>query len=227
MAKTPELQRFYGSKAWQDLRTVKIMESQGRCARCGKDFSDNTSQLIAHHKEHLTPENLSDPHVALNPENVEIVCTKCHAHYHDNRGYIRPPRQVFIVYGAPLSGKSTYVRQNAEPEDLIVDLDSIYSAITPAPRYFHTEQVKPLAFGIRDYLYDQIRIRNGKWQTAWVIAGLPRKGQREQLAARLGASCILIESTKEECHKRLLDCDDGRGLEWGEYIDAWFRDFQA
>lgn len=227
MARTPELQRFYGTKAWQDLRKVRIIEERGICQRCGKDFSADSSQLIAHHKEHLTPENLSDPHVALNPENVEIVCMKCHAYYHDNRGYIRPPRQVFIVYGAPMSGKSTYVRQNAEDGDLIVDLDSIFQCITPAPRYYHTEQVKRIAFGIRDYLYDQIRIRNGTWDTAWIIGGLPRKMERERLAARLGASIVLVECSKEECHRRLYNCDDGRGLEWGEYIDAWFRDFQA
>lgn len=226
MAKTPELQRFYGTKAWQDLRMVKIIQANGHCERCGKDFTDDTSQLIAHHKIHLTSETLSDPKIALNPENVEILCPKCHAHYHDDRGYIKPKKQVFIVYGAPLSGKSTYVRQNAEPDDLIVDLDSIYQAITPAPRYHHTEQVKPIAFGIRDYLYDQIRIRNGTWQTAWIIAGLPRKGQREQLAARLGASCILIECDKDECHKRLFSADDGRYPEWEKYIDQWFFDFQ-
>ena len=84
MAKTPELQRFYGTKAWQDLRWKKIIEAGGKCERCGKDFSDDMSQLIAHHKEHLTDENLADPFVALNPDNVEIVCRKCHAHYHDD-----------------------------------------------------------------------------------------------------------------------------------------------
>ena len=226
MARTPELQRFYGTKAWQDLRTVRITEVNGHCERCGADYSTDTSKLIAHHKEHLTPETLSDPAVALNPANVEIVCPKCHAFYHPVKGFVRAEKQVFIVYGPPLGGKSTYVRQNAADGDLVVDLDSIYQAITTAPRYHHTEQVKRAVFGIRDYLYDQIRIRSGDWQTAWVIAGLPRKMERERLAARLGASCVLVECSKEECHKRLYSCDDGRFPEWGRYIDDWFRDYQ-
>ena len=227
MAKTPELQRFYGTKAWQDLRMVRIIQENGHCQRCGRDFSDDFSQLIAHHKEHLTSSTLSKPEIALNPDNVEILCRNCHAHYHDDRGYIRPPRQVFIVYGAPFSGKSTYVRQNAEIGDLIVDLDSIYEAITPAPRYHHTEQVKRIAFGIRDYLYDQIRTRNGGWDTAWIIGGVPRKMERERLAARLGASLVLVECDKDECYKRLYRCEDGRGLEWGDFIDDWFLNYQA
>ena len=205
---------------------VRILETHGHCERCGKDFSDDTSQLIAHHKEHLTPETLSDPAVALNPENVEIVCAKCHAHYHPEKGFIKPQKQVFLVYGPPLGGKRTYVRQNADIGDLVVDLDSIYTMISPAPRYHHTEQIKNVAFGVRDFLYDQIRVRNGGWTTAWVIAGMPRKMERERLAARLGASVILVECDQAECHKRLLDCDDGRGDDWSQYIDDWFRNYQ-
>ena len=225
MAKTPELQRFYGTKAWQDLRWKKIIEAGGKCERCGKDFTDDMSQLIAHHKEHLTDENLTDPFVALNPDNVEIVCRKCHAHYHDDRGYIKPRKQVFIVYGPPLSGKTTYVRQNAEPGDLIIDMDALYTAVSFEDLYTRPPELNRIVFGMRDWLYDQVRIRNGNWITAWIIAGLPRKGEREQLAARLGASCVLIECDKEECHKRLLNAEDGRFPQWGEYIDKWFADY--
>lgn len=224
MARTPELQRFYGSKAWHDLRTVLIIQRHGICARCGKDFSADTSQLIAHHKEHLTDETLKDPAVAVNPDNVEIVCQKCHAHYHAYRGYTKH-KQVFIVYGSPCAGKSTYVRENMEPGDLIVDLDLIYQAVSNTHKYCRPPELKRIAFYVRDCLYDQIRIRSGDWQTAWVIAGLPRKDERERLAARLGASTILIEATAEECHKRLLNADDGRYPEWDPYIDQWFRDF--
>lgn len=228
MAKTPELQRFYGTKAWQDLRMVRIMETHGHCERCGKDFSDDTSQLIAHHKQPLTPQALSEPKIALNPENVEVLCPHCHALEHlDGRGFIKRGKQVFVVYGSPLSGKTTYVRQNMEPGDLVVDMDILGYAVGLQPMYNTPDELKRIVFGVRDYLYDQIRIRNGGWWTAWVIAGLPRKDERERLVARLGASSILIESTREECHKRLLSCNDERDIiAWGGYIDKWFNDFQ-
>lgn len=226
MARSPELQRFYGSKRWRDLREVLILDRLGRCERCGKDYSTDTSYLVAHHKEHLTDENLRDLQVALNPDNIEIVCQKCHAHYHPDRGFMKRHRQVFIIYGPPLSGKTTYVAQNMECGDLVVDLDQIRRAISFQPLYTTPAPLQQLTFAVRDYLYDQIRIRNGDWNTAWVIAGLPRKDERERLAARLGASTILIEATREECHKRLLDSDE-RPLVWGEYIDKWFRDYIA
>ena len=224
MARSPELQRFYSSKAWRDLRNVLIIERHGICERCGKDFSADTSQLIAHHKEHLTDDTLVDPMVAVNPDNIEIVCEKCHSHYHAYKGFTRR-KQVFIVYGAPLSGKSTYVRENMDAGDLVVDLDALRVAIGFQSLYAPVLSLNKTAFALRDFLYDQIRIRAGDWSTAWVVSGLPRKDERDRLAARLGASLILMETTQAECHARLLAADDGRYPEWEKYIDQWFRDY--
>ena len=225
MAHSPELQRFYASRRWRELRERLVIERRGICDRCGKDFSDDTSKLVAHHKEHLTDETLKDPNVAVNPDNVEILCAHCHALQHSERGFIKPRKQVFIVYGAPCSGKTTYVRQNMEQGDLVVDLDSIYECIGFSERYTHAETLTPTAFAVRDFLYDQIRIRSGKWQTAWVIAGLPRKDERERLATRLGASLILVEATREECVHRLMVSGDSRDYKWEEFINQWFKDF--
>lgn len=224
MAHSPELQRFYASKRWRDLRTVLVAERHGVCDRCGKDFSADTSKLIAHHKEHLTDETLKDPAVAVDPQNIEIVCQKCHAHYHADRGYTKK-KQVFIIYGSPFAGKSSYVRENMDAGDLVVDLDSIYSAIGYQPLYQHPTPLQKIAYGVRDYLYDQIRIRNGNWGTAWVIAGLPRRDERERLASRLGASLILVEATQEECLRRCACADDGRGYDWENYILNWFKEY--
>lgn len=225
MARTAELQRFYGSKRWRDLRDRLVIERHGICERCGKDFSGETRMLSAHHKEHLTDESLADPSVAVNPDNIEILCAKCHALQHPVRGFIKKRKEVFIVYGSPLAGKSSYVREHMEPGDLVVDLDAIRSGISLQPLYTPAPPLQKTAFAVRDFLYEQIRIRSGEWQTAWVIAGLPRKNERERLAARLGASLVLVEATAEECHKRLYAADDGRYPEWDKYIDQWFKDY--
>lgn len=183
--------------------------------------------LVAHHKEHLTDENLADPAVAVDPDNIEILCAKCHALQHPVRGFIKKRKEVFIVYGPPLAGKTTYVRDNMEAGDLVVDLDVIYSGISLSAGHDHPASLSKTAFAVRDFLYDQIRIRAGDWQTAWVVAGLPRKNERERLAARLGASLIQVEATEAECQKRLYDDPDGRPEDAAEYIKKWFRDFSA
>lgn len=225
MARSAELQRFYARKAWQDVRTLKIIQCHGKCERCGADYSDNTPLLIAHHIEHLTDETLKDPNIALNPANVEILCPHCHALQHPERGFIKKKKQVFIIYGPPLSGKSTYVRQNMEPGDLVVDQDVIYSAISLLPMYQRENSLTRVIFAVRDCLYEQIRMRNGDWNTTWIVAGLPRKGERDRLAARMGAECILMEVTQEECHERLKNSPGGRSEEWAGHIERWFADY--
>lgn len=33
---------------------------------------------IAHHKKHITPENITNPEITLNWDNLECVCHECH-----------------------------------------------------------------------------------------------------------------------------------------------------
>lgn len=226
MAHSAELQRFYASKRWRSLREMLVIERHGICDRCGKDFSDDTSNLIAHHKKHLTDETLKDPSVAVNPDNIEILCTRCHNHEHVEKGFIQGAKRVFIVFGAPYSGKTTYVRENMDAGDLVVDLDYIYYALSLTPIHTHPIELKRTAFAVRDFIYDQIRIRNGNWDTAWVIASLPRKDERARLAARLGASTILVEASQEECIKRFINADEEpRTPDMERVIKDWYKEY--
>lgn len=68
---------FYDSAAWQKCRAAFIAErvviDGGMCQRCGQELG-----YIVHHREWLSPENIVDPDVALNHENLEYVCQTCH-----------------------------------------------------------------------------------------------------------------------------------------------------
>ena len=41
----------------------------------------------------------------------------------------KPTRKVFLINGAPGSGKTTYVQSRRQPGDLVLDLDYICSAL--------------------------------------------------------------------------------------------------
>lgn len=68
---------FYQSKAWKAVRRYIYIRDCGLCVRCGDPGE------IAHHKEHLTQENITDPYIALGEDNLELVCRKCHAIEHE------------------------------------------------------------------------------------------------------------------------------------------------
>ena len=73
---------FYNSSAWIKCSRA-YMQSKGYvCERCGDPAS------VCHHKIYLTPENLNDPHITLNWENLECLCHTCHTLEHHSNGVI-------------------------------------------------------------------------------------------------------------------------------------------
>lgn len=222
------LANFYRSKQWVKLvQAIRLnrMNENGEiiCEYCGEPIT-RKYDCIGHHVVHLTEQNVNDSSIALNPDNVQLVHHVCHNKIHDKFGWRE--RQVFVVYGAPLSGKTSYVRQVREQGDLIVDIDSIWQCISGCEPYVKPERLKSNVFGIRDELLEQIKFRRGKWNTAYVVGGYPLSGERERLIARLGAREIFIDTSREECIERLKRCCDGRSVgEWTKFIDSWFEKF--
>lgn len=219
-------QAFYKSKAWEKFRKIIIderTESDGfvRCAICGQPIVKKYD-LILHHKEELTEDNVDDVNVSLNPDNVECIHFKCHNKEHKRFGfYGQVVKKVFIVYGAPCSGKTTWVKENATKRDLIVDMDSLYTAVNICDIYEKPRAITSVVFDLRDYLIDKIKVRSGKWENAYIIGGYPLEAERQRLSERVNADrVILIESTEAECLQRVEE--SGRPQEWKEYVKEWF-----
>lgn len=63
---------FYNSKLWKKCRQAYIKSVHGMCERCGEPG------LILHHKILLTADNITNPDVTLNRDNLEYVCLRCH-----------------------------------------------------------------------------------------------------------------------------------------------------
>jgi hypothetical protein len=111
--------------------------------------------------------------------------------------------------------------------DLIVDMDLIWKSISGLPLYQKPNKLKAVAFRIRDSLYDVIRYRYGKWDNAYIIAGLPLQAERERMISTFGARAIHIETTEEECIRRAY-ADELRDSEsYEEYIKQWFEIYSA
>ena len=71
---------FYHSTAWKKLSRAFLLTKNYLCERCGKPAE------IAHHRRYLTAENLFDPTISLNPDNLEALCRDCHNAEHFGRG---------------------------------------------------------------------------------------------------------------------------------------------
>lgn len=223
-----DLFTFYRSREWQKLlQQIKQerLDEDGQiiCEECGRPIV-RAYDIIGHHKTELTPENVNDYDISLNPENIALVHHRCHNIIHDKLG-MKTTREVFLVYGPPLAGKTSWVKENKSEGDFVIDLDNIWESITGGPRYSKPPRLKAVAFKVRDTEIEAAKYRQGKWLNAYIIGGYPLQGERERLAKELGAREIYIEASEEECIARLeAEPDGGRDKEeWRGYIAEWFR----
>lgn len=224
------LHSFYNSKEWLAFR-YDIIDKRGTiCQDCNKKIFESRDIQIHHTPIELTEDNFKDVNISLNPDNVRLICSRCHnkAHGRFVGGIKKKPRGIYLVCGAPLSGKTSYVIENMTQGDMVVDIDRLYEAVSLQDRYDKPDNLKYNIFAIKNTLIDNIKTRYGNFKSAWVVGGYPNKVERERLATELGAQVILIECSKEECIKRLENSNDYRQrnkTEWIRYIDDYFEKF--
>ena len=103
---------FYQSAAWKRTRQTVIKRANGLCERC-KARGIYKPGYIVHHKEYITPGNISNPNITLNvhdasvtldPANLEYLCEDCHNKEHkakpntryrfDSDGKLLPPKEM-------------------------------------------------------------------------------------------------------------------------------------
>ena len=63
---------FYNSGAWKALRREILRRAHYTCEHCHRRAEH------LHHIIELTPENIHNPMVNLNPENLQALCRDCH-----------------------------------------------------------------------------------------------------------------------------------------------------
>lgn len=69
---------FYNSKEWAAVRATVLMRDRYLCQHCGKPATE------VHHIIHLTPDNVHDPAVTMNMDNLVSLCRDCH--FEEHRG---------------------------------------------------------------------------------------------------------------------------------------------
>ena len=129
-------------------------------------------------------------------------------------------QKVFLIWGSPLAGKTTYVKEHMIKGDLILDVDNIWECISLQPRYIHPDSLIKNMFAVRETLIDNIKVRKGNWLNAWIIGGFPDKYNRDKMIKDLGAEQIYIDATKEECIERVGQ----RPIEFINYINKWWEE---
>jgi predicted kinase len=169
------------------------------CEHCGQEMLADWD-CIPHHEIELTEENVDDAAVSLNPDNIKLVHLRCHNKIHERFGSYA--RHVYLVWGSPCAGKSTFVRNNCNDDDLIIDIDEVWDCICTGGRTNKPNRLKTNVFILRDTLMDQVRTRTGMWRNAYLVGTYPLQPDRERLMKIYGATEIHISTSKQLCISR-------------------------
>ena len=82
MNRSQKVEDFYVSRTWRKCRKAFVNSKGNLCERCLKkgiiEPGSKERPLEVHHKIPLTDQNITDPKVSLNWENLELLCKTCH-----------------------------------------------------------------------------------------------------------------------------------------------------
>ena len=72
---------FYVSRPWVKCRNAYRASKGGLCEKCWEQGLIVPGTAV-HHKIHLTPENIDDPDISLNWNNLILLCDAHHQEEH-------------------------------------------------------------------------------------------------------------------------------------------------
>lgn len=126
---------------------------------------------------------------------------------------------VYLIYGSPCSGKSTYINEHMKRSDLVCDVDLIYHAISGQNPHDADLYVHETALMMKENLLDIIRDREGGWRDAYVVSIANTREKLVEAMERIKADeCVFIDTPYEICMERAKE----RPSYFPLIIDEWF-----
>lgn len=203
----------------------------------GTDTDDNLQGLCAPHHATKTRKDLwqrlsgcGEDGTPIDPShhwNSSAVATNIPVGDDLYRPWMSPPDcPVFVVCGAPGCGKSTYVENYKQPDDLMVDLDVIKSEMTGAPIHLGPNNPRAMrkAMARRNEI---LRDLDGN-SAVWMVIGAPLNRDREHWRRVLNAKTIVLEVPIEIIKERIYS-DLTRGARQHlmfKWAKDWWRRYE-
>lgn len=203
-------ERGYGYK-WQKYR-LSFLQRNPLCVYCLEQGRVTEAKVVDHIEPHR-----GDQDLFWNTDNHQSLCMSCHSSIKQREeagsknstayvfmpDWLEPIPRLTIVFGCAGSGKSTWVKEHAKPNDVVLDLDEMIADIGGKPIYKGNKQDFALAVRKRNSLLLQMSKHN---QSGYLILTGSTPAQRRWWASKLQPSSVhIMETSKEECIERIMN----------------------
>lgn len=193
---------------WRKVRQ-EVLERDGY--RC--QIRTRVCTVAATEVDHIIP--LEHGGAVLDPINLRAACRPCNRFRVDKDRWRSGRTSITLVWGPPCAGKTTYVEQNAEPGDLIVDLDKIAQSLGSPSTHDHDPAILSSAQRVRSQLLDQLRRGKTEAARAWIVST-----HKDAPSIFPHHKQVLLDPGAGVAHKR---ADAAlRPSRWHQLIDEWY-----
>jgi predicted kinase len=116
---------------------------------------------------------------------------------------MRAPSRVTVLWGPPCSGKSTYIRERASGDDIVIDLDRLALALAPegTANHSYARHHRKLALDAREAIMHRAVIMASDDVSVWVVDSNADAAKRTQWKS-LGAEVVMLDTPREVCEQR-------------------------
>jgi len=135
-------------------------------------------------------------------------------------GVRRLMARITLIWGPPCAGKTTEAARIKTPTDILLERDTMHTALTGLDSHNHTENgMKLVNAGYRAMLETA---KDLKGQFIFV-SGAPTQEQRQPFLDA-GAEMRLIYADRQTC---LTRAKTERPTEWQTYVNNWFDRYET
>lgn len=132
---------------------------------------------------------------------------------------------VYIVYGAPASGKTTYVHDVMGSNDIVYDFDDIMRIITGQPYQTVNNNAVGYVLDIRDAIINRLK-NDDRISNAYFINSFVGKNFEQSLSG-LEVRFIKMETERDICIKRIEESERKNKERLYETVYEWFDKYGA
>lgn len=188
---------------WEKAR-ANFLSANPLCARC-KSIEQIVPATVV---DHIVPHR-GDKGLFWDADNWQPLCKKCHDQktaaegggfgsmlYFPKLG-ILPTIPVSVVCGPPAAGKSTWIAQHKNPDDIVIDLDDLIVEMFGQHRS-NNDDLRRQALLERNRRLQGLGSYKGPATGAWFATTAPRRWQRDHWAYTLKAKEVLLILTPEQ-----------------------------